>query len=63
MRAGGDRRTIAAGGVGSVLEWYDFGVYAFLAPVLAAHFFPTGNNATSLIATFGVFAGGYLMRP
>ncbi|MCP4384061.1 MAG: MHS family MFS transporter, partial [Hyphomicrobiales bacterium] len=47
----------------SVLEWYDFGVYAFLAPVLAAHFFPTGNNATSLIATFGVFAGGYLMRP
>ncbi|WP_421723091.1 MFS transporter [Bauldia sp.] len=58
-----DRRAIAAGGIGSVLEWYDFAVYAFLAPVLAAHFFPTGDQATSLIAAFGVFAGGYLMRP
>jgi MFS transporter, MHS family, proline/betaine transporter len=58
-----DRRTIAAGAIGSVLEWYDFGVYGFLATVLASDYFPTGNAAISLIATFGVFAGGYLMRP
>jgi MHS family proline/betaine transporter-like MFS transporter len=58
-----NKRTIAAGTVGTVLEWYDFGVYAFLATVLAKHFFPTGDGAISLIATFGVFASGYLMRP
>lgn len=58
-----DRRTIAAGAIGSVLEWYDFGIYGFLATVLARDYFPTGNPTISLIAAFGVFAGGYLMRP
>jgi MFS transporter, MHS family, proline/betaine transporter len=60
---GVNRRTIAAGTIGTVLEWYDFGIYAFLATVLAKHFFPTGDPSVSLIAAFGVFAGGYLMRP
>ena len=58
-----NRRTIAAGTIGTILEWYDFGVYAFLATVLARHYFPAGDSAVSLIATFGVFASGYLMRP
>ena len=58
-----EKRTIAAGAVGNVLEWYDFGVYAFLATILAKDYFPTGDPRTALIATFGVFAGGYLMRP
>jgi len=63
MSAQINRRTIAAGTIGTVLEWYDFGVYAFLATVLAKHFFPASDSAVSLIATFGVFASGYLMRP
>lgn len=63
MQAQVNKRTIAAGAIGSTLEWYDFGVYAFLAVVLAKHFFPTGDPTVSLIAAFGVFAGGYLMRP
>jgi MHS family proline/betaine transporter-like MFS transporter len=46
-----------------VLEWYDFAIYGYLAPILAVQFFPTGNPVTSLIATFGVFAAGYFMRP
>ena len=57
------RRILVSGAIGSTLEWYDFGVYAFLATVLAQYYFPTDNPAISLIATFGVFAGGYLMRP
>lgn len=63
MPAKVNRRTIAAGTVGTILEWYDFGVYAFLATVLAKHFFPAGDQAVSLIAAFSVFASGYLMRP
>jgi MHS family proline/betaine transporter-like MFS transporter len=63
MDAATTRRTIAAGSIGSILEWYDFAVYGFLATVLAAQFFPSENPAAALIATFGVFASGYLMRP
>ena len=57
------RRTIFAGAIGNALEWYDFAIYGYFAPVIAAHFFPTGDPATALVATFGVFAGGFLMRP
>jgi len=49
--------------VGNVLEWYDFGVYGFFAPIIAVHFFPADNPTASLIATFGAFAAGFLMRP
>ncbi len=63
MPAHVNRRTIAAGTIGTILEWYDFGIYAFLATVLAKHFFPTADPTVSLIAAFGVFASGYLMRP
>lgn len=58
-----NRRAIAAGAIGNILEWYDFAIYGFLAPILAAQFFPSDNPVTSLIAAFGVFAAGYLMRP
>jgi len=57
------RRTIIAGIVGNVLEWYDFGVYGFFASIIAVHFFPSENPSVSLIATFGAFAAGFLMRP
>ncbi len=58
-----NRRTIVAGAIGNALEWYDFAIYGYFAPVIAAQFFPTGDPATALVATFGVFAGGFLMRP
>jgi MFS transporter, MHS family, proline/betaine transporter len=57
------RRTITAGVIGNVLEWYDFAVYGFFAPVLAQQFFPSGSRAVSLLAAFGAFAVGFLMRP
>lgn len=56
-------RVVTAGVVGNVLEWYDFAVYGFFAPILAAQFFPTGNRTTALLAAFGTFAVGFLMRP
>src|SRR5215212_6476054 len=57
------RRVIAAGVVGNVLEWYDFAVYGYFAPIIGRHFFPSDDPAASLIAAFGVFAAGFLMRP
>src|SRR5262245_30342463 len=56
-------RLIAAGTVGNVMEWYDFAVYGYLAATIGQHFFPSENATTSLIAAFGVFAAGFLMRP
>lgn len=56
-------RTIAAGAIGNVLEWYDFALYGYLAPIIADLFFPSDNPAISLIKTFGVFAAGFFMRP
>ena len=58
------RRTIiAAGAIGNVVEWYDFSLYGYLAPVLSTHFFSSANPTASLIATYGVFAAGFVMRP
>jgi MHS family proline/betaine transporter-like MFS transporter len=56
-------RLIAAGTVGNVMEWYDFAVYGYFAVTIGQHFFPSDDAATSLIAAFGVFAAGFLMRP
>lgn len=56
-------RLILAGTVGNVMEWYDFAVYGYFAQVIGDHFFPSNNPSTSLIAAFGVFAAGFLMRP
>src|SRR5262245_44871982 len=55
-------RLIAAGTVGNVMEWYDFAVYGYFAQTIGQHFFPSEHATTSLIAAFGVFAAGFLMR-
>jgi MHS family proline/betaine transporter-like MFS transporter len=56
-------RTSLAGGVGNLLEWYDFAVFGYLAPFISAKFFPADDAVSGLINTFGVFAAGYLARP
>jgi MHS family proline/betaine transporter-like MFS transporter len=57
------KRVVTAGVIGNVLEWYDFAVYGFFAPILAAKFFPSSDARLSLLAAFGTFAVGFLMRP
>jgi MHS family proline/betaine transporter-like MFS transporter len=56
-------RVIVAGIAGNVMEWYDFAVYGYFAMAIGQHFFPSDDPATSLIASFGAFAAGFLMRP
>ena len=58
-----DRHAIIAGVAGNVMEWYDFSVYGYFAANIGRHFFPTQDAVSSLIAAFGVFAAGFLMRP
>jgi len=56
-------KSVFAGIIGNVMEWYDFALYGFMAIIIAKLFFPTGNLMISVIATYGIFAAGFLMRP
>lgn len=57
------RRLILAGLIGNALEWYDFAVYGYFAAIIAPQFFPSSSPTVSLIAAFGAFAAGFLVRP
>lgn len=52
-----------AGFIGNVVEWCDFALYGYMAGILSRLFFPGESPAAGLIATYGVFAAGFLMRP
>jgi MHS family proline/betaine transporter-like MFS transporter len=54
---------LTAGAVGNVLEWYDFALYGFFAPILAPLFFPAEDHILSLIGAYAGFAIGFAMRP
>ena len=58
-----ERRVIVASSVGTVFEWYDFYLYAILAPFFAGLFFPPGNQTAALLGAFGAYAAGFLIRP
>ena len=49
--------------IGNVLEWYDFGLYGFYAPVIARLFFPAHDPLAALIGAYGGFAVGFAVRP
>jgi MFS family permease len=58
-----ERRVIFASSLGTVFEWYDFYLYATLAPFFASLFFPKGNDTAALLAAFATYAAGFLVRP
>src|SRR6185437_10774194 len=57
------KRVVLAGAIGNVVEWYDFGLYGLLAPVLATLFFPSHDRIAALLGVYGGFAVGFAMRP
>src|SRR4249919_3924708 len=67
VRAGGmtkdEKFVIFASSLGTVFEWYDFYLYATLAPFFAALFFPPGNDTAALLSAFATYAAGFLVRP
>ena len=58
-----ERMVIIASSVGTVFEWYDFYLYATLAPFFATLFFPKGNETAALLSAFAAYAAGFLVRP
>jgi hypothetical protein len=56
-------RLIVATTIGNALEWLDFSAYALFAVFIAREFFPAESELASLLAVFGTFTVGFLMRP
>lgn len=57
------KRALVAGSVGNGFEWYDWTIYALLAPWFAKAFFPANIASAALLSSFAVFAVGFLARP
>ncbi len=58
-----ERFVVTASSAGTVFEWYDFYLYATLAPFFASLFFPPGNDTAALLSAFATYAAGFLVRP
>lgn len=56
-------RAILAGSAGNLIEWYDFYIYAFTSLYFSSAFFPASDQLAQVMATSGIFAVGFLMRP
>ncbi|EQA99979.1 hypothetical protein L485_13780 [Sphingobium baderi LL03] len=54
------RASLAIAAFSTIVEWYDFTLYLYLATVLSRVFFTAGD---SILVTLGGFAVAYLMRP
>jgi MHS family proline/betaine transporter-like MFS transporter len=57
------KRAVGAAAIGNFTEWYDFGVYGYLATTIEKVFFSGLPESVGLIATFAVFAVSFLIRP
>lgn len=49
--------------IGTALEFYDFALFGLLAPVFSIYFFPHEDPFAALMASYGIFAAGFFMRP
>lgn len=57
------RRAAVAGGVGTLIEYYDFSLYGYMAVIIAPMFFPGDDPVLSLLSALAVFGTAYLIRP
>ncbi|MFJ9344707.1 glycine betaine/L-proline transporter ProP [Streptomyces sp. NPDC101733] len=57
------RRAVTAAALGNTMEWFDFGVYAYLAGTMGKVFFPTSSPGAQVVSTFATFAAAFLVRP
>ena len=58
-----EKFVIFASSLGTIFEWYDFYLYAVLAPFFASLVFPAGNDTAALLSAFATYAAGFLVRP
>jgi MHS family proline/betaine transporter-like MFS transporter len=57
------KKEILISSLGNTIEWFDFGLFIFMAPILGAKFFPQASASNATIEALIVFAAGFLCRP
>ncbi|MEV0165723.1 MFS transporter [Nonomuraea fuscirosea] len=57
------RKVTVASAIGNFVEWFDSAAYAVMSATIAALFFPDYDKAAALLATWAIFAGGFVARP
>lgn len=57
------RKAITAASLGNAMEWFDFGVYGFVAYALGKVFFPGADPSVQMIAALATFSVPFLIRP
>nr|WP_233148959.1 glycine betaine/L-proline transporter ProP [Shimwellia pseudoproteus] len=57
------RKAITAASLGNAMEWFDFGVYGFVAYALGKVFFPGADPGVQMIAALATFSVPFLIRP
>ncbi len=57
------KKAITAASLGNAMEWFDFGVYGFVAYALGKVFFPDASPSVQMIAALGTFSVPFLIRP
>ena len=45
------RKHIFFASASTIVEWYDFMLFAYLTPIFALNFFPTADSVVSLLQT------------
>ncbi|WP_301124829.1 MFS transporter [Streptomyces cacaoi] len=57
------KRAVTASALGNCMEWFDFGVYSYLAATLGKVFYPGASDAAQLLASFATFVAAFVVRP
>lgn len=57
------RSVIAGAAAGSVIEWFEFSVYGYLAAIMGKVFFSSSAPGVQVVASFAAFAIAFLARP
>ncbi|WP_085524349.1 MFS transporter [Tuberibacillus sp. Marseille-P3662] len=57
------KKAVVGTAVGNAMEWFDFGIYSYLAATIGQVFFPELSGPVQLIYSFATFAVAFLVRP
>ena len=57
------RRAIIASAAGNATEWYDYGVYSYVVPIIATVIFNASTPAAGVVESFGALAASFIVRP
>src|SRR5690625_2270332 len=57
------RQSVVGTAVGNAVEWFDFGIYSYLAATIGQVFFPEVSGPMQLVFSFATFAVAFIVRP